>query len=132
MQSLDDLRGVIRRIEAQHRPRAAAEPIERLVGGEIIDTGAGPLLIVRREYPLEHWHGRVMLASLRCAPLDVLGRVARMERPAPPAERLLFLDTETTGLAGGTGTYAFLVGTGWLEGDAGYLGRKTKRGFYTY
>ena len=27
----------------------------------------------------------------------------------------LFLDTETTGLAGGTGTYAFLVGVGWWE-----------------
>lgn len=29
----------------------------------------------------------------------------------------LFLDTETTGLAGGTGTYAFLIGTGWWEAD---------------
>src|SRR5207253_4242092 len=29
----------------------------------------------------------------------------------------LFLDTETTGLAGGTGTYAFLVGVGRLDGD---------------
>ncbi len=27
----------------------------------------------------------------------------------------LFLDTETTGLAGGTGTMAFLIGLGWLE-----------------
>ena len=30
----------------------------------------------------------------------------------------LFLDTETTGLSGGTGTVAFLVGLGWFEGDA--------------
>jgi hypothetical protein len=30
----------------------------------------------------------------------------------------LFLDVETTGLAGGTGTYAFLVGVGFAEGDA--------------
>ncbi len=28
----------------------------------------------------------------------------------------LFLDTETTGLAGGTGTMAFLIGLGWFEG----------------
>jgi len=30
--------------------------------------------------------------------------------------RLLFVDLETTGLAGGAGTYAFLVGCGWFEG----------------
>jgi hypothetical protein len=32
------------------------------------------------------------------------------------SERWLFLDTETTGLAGGTGTYPFLVGLAWWEG----------------
>ena len=37
-----------------------------------------------------------------------------LERMADPAE-WLFLDTETTGLAGGTGTYAFLVGLAWWE-----------------
>jgi tetratricopeptide (TPR) repeat protein len=31
--------------------------------------------------------------------------------------RAVFLDTETTGLAGGTGTAAFLVGVGWVEGE---------------
>jgi tetratricopeptide (TPR) repeat protein len=29
-----------------------------------------------------------------------------------------FIDTETTGLAGGTGTVAFLIGAGWVEGNA--------------
>ena len=31
------------------------------------------------------------------------------------SEQWLFLDTETTGLAGGSGTYAFLVGVAWWE-----------------
>ncbi len=31
-------------------------------------------------------------------------------------EQWMFLDTETTGLAGGSGTYAFLVGVAWWEG----------------
>ena len=31
--------------------------------------------------------------------------------------KCLFLDTETTGLSGGAGTVAFLVGLGWLEGE---------------
>jgi hypothetical protein len=30
--------------------------------------------------------------------------------------KLLFIDLETTGLAGGAGTYAFLVGCGWFDG----------------
>jgi hypothetical protein len=118
MPGLDDLRRIIRRIETRQAPRAAAEPIERVVGGELVDTGAGPLVVVRRVYSLEHRHGRVSLDALRRAPLDVLGRVARVESAPVAAERLLFLDTETTGLAGGTGTYAFLVGAGWIEGDA--------------
>jgi len=117
MQSLEDLRRVIRRIEARHRPRAAAEPIERVVAGEVVDTGAGSLLVVRREYPLDYRHGDVALGGLRRAPLDVLARVARLDGALPAVERLLFIDTETTGLAGGTGTYAFLVGVGWVEGE---------------
>lgn len=40
-------------------------------------------------------------------------------RSAADPEKWLFLDTETTGLAGGTGTYAFLVGIAWW--DAGGL-----------
>jgi len=32
------------------------------------------------------------------------------------SEQWLFLDTETTGLAGGSGTYAFLVGVAWWDG----------------
>ena len=32
-------------------------------------------------------------------------------------EKCLFLDTETTGLSGGAGTVAFLVGAAWVEGE---------------
>src|SRR5437867_12652259 len=116
MQSLDDLRRIIRRIETRRPPRAAAEPLERVVGGELVETGAGSLLVVRREYPLEHRHGRVPLDGVRRAPLDVLARVARAESEALAAERLLLVDTEPTGLAGGPGTYGLPAGPGWAEG----------------
>jgi uncharacterized protein YprB with RNaseH-like and TPR domain len=39
----------------------------------------------------------------------------RMRAALQDPERWLFLDTETTGLAGGTGTYAFLVGLAWWD-----------------
>jgi uncharacterized protein YprB with RNaseH-like and TPR domain len=117
MQSLDDLRRIIRRIETREPPRPAPEPAERVLGGEIVDTGDGALLVVRREYPLAHRHGRWALDGVLRAPLPLLSRLARTEAEIAVAEGLLFLDTETTGLAGGTGTYAFLVGAGWIDAD---------------
>jgi uncharacterized protein len=48
---------------------------------------------------------------------EVLSR--RMQAALAEPEKWLFLDTETTGLSGGTGTYAFLVGMAWW--DAGGL-----------
>jgi uncharacterized protein YprB with RNaseH-like and TPR domain len=54
-------------------------------------------------------------------PCDAPQALGRVLRPPPDTgdladpERWLFLDTETTGLAGGTGTCAFLVGLAWWE-----------------
>jgi uncharacterized protein len=115
MQSLDELRRIIRRIETRYPPRPAPEPAERVLGGEVVDTGEGPLLVVRREYPLAHRHGRFALDGVLRAPLPLLSRLARLDSPLTAPERLLFIDTETTGLAGGTGTYAFLVGVGCID-----------------
>src|SRR2546430_2553665 len=117
MQSLDELRRVIRRIETRRPPHPAAPPAHEVLGGEVVETGAGPLLVVRREYPLTHIHGRQPLAPAFAAPLALLSAVARAAAPARDPRGLLFLDTEATGLAGGTGTYAFLVGVGHLDGD---------------
>jgi uncharacterized protein len=55
-----------------------------------------------------------LLSRSRDAELSLRTRAA-LEDPT----RWLFLDTETTGLAGGTGTYPFLVGVAWW--DAGGL-----------
>jgi uncharacterized protein YprB with RNaseH-like and TPR domain len=115
--TLDGLRRIIRRLEGGRPPRPAPAPAEKALGGALIDTGAGPLLVVRREFPLGHRHGRFGLAAAAAVPERVLSLVGRLEETVPDPRGLLFLDTETTGLAGGTGTYAFLVGTGWVEGD---------------
>lgn len=59
----------------------------------------------RRTWPLDHVHGRMPL-----------GDAAQYGRTVGPAgERIAWLDTETTGLAGGTGTYVFLIGLGTVE-----------------
>ncbi len=83
----------------------------------MVDTPSGRLVTVRRDFPLAHRHGRLALGHALEASPALLGLIARPEEVPPEARGLLFLDTETTGLAGGTGTYAFLVGVGYVEGD---------------
>ena len=43
---------------------------------------------------------------------------------APAALPFVFFDLETTGLGGGAGTYAFLVGCGWFDHDGGFVTRQ--------
>jgi hypothetical protein len=114
--TLEELRRVIRRIESARPFRVAPEPPETVLGGQVVETDAGPLLTVRREFPLEHRHGRIALERALAVSADAL-RVLARDGALPDPRRLLFLDTETTGVAGGTGTYAFLVGAGWIEDD---------------
>jgi uncharacterized protein len=114
--TLEELRRVIRRIEGARPFRVAPAPPETVLGGELVETDAGPLVTVRREFPLDHRHGRVALDRALGVSADVL-RVLAREGTLPDPRRLVFLDTETTGMSGGTGTYAFLVGVGWIEDD---------------
>ena len=72
-------------------------------------------VVIERVYRPGHRHGRVTVAdglppSEGVWPaLDLLARTACRQG-------LVFVDLETTGLAGGAGTYAFLVGCGWFDG----------------
>jgi uncharacterized protein YprB with RNaseH-like and TPR domain len=102
------------------RPRLTAErfPLEELVGGGVEETESGPILAVRRSFSLEQSHGALALGSAAEIPSWALELLGRSPAPAPDPRRLLYLDTETTGLAGGTGTYAFLVGAGFFKEDA--------------
>jgi uncharacterized protein len=51
-------------------------------------------------------------------PMDILAAWANTPRiQQPGGQNIVFLDTETTGLAGGTGTYAFLIGVGFRTAE---------------
>jgi len=115
--ALDDLRRVIRRIEGPRATRRALEPIEKILGGEVIETEAGALLAVHRDVALSAPYGRVLLRAATEIASSTLGMLAPAVGDTLDPRRLLFIDTETTGLAGGTGTYAFLVGTARIDGD---------------
>jgi len=63
---------------------------------------------------LHCWHGD----HAPCTPDAGALRLLAPDAPedVADAQQWLFLDTETTGLAGGTGTYPFLIGLAWWEG----------------
>ena len=113
-----DLRQVIRRLEAKSRANPAfrrSGSLEDLLGGAVEETEKGAVLCVRRRFAQSHHHGRQPIDAAREMAQGPLALLARVEAP-PRGPRLLYLDTETTGLAGGTGTYAFLVGVGFFDG----------------
>lgn len=76
--------------------------------GEVLDAG---VIVMERALPLDHWHGERPLAALQDAHAR-LPEVAGVE-----LEGLVFMDTETTGLAGGSGTVAFLLGLARVQGQ---------------
>jgi uncharacterized protein YprB with RNaseH-like and TPR domain len=98
--------------------------LESLLPGEERQTVYGSCFVVEWSYPLGHQHGTAPLgAALGESPQDAAVLLARTpaERAALLAadpRRFVYLDTETTGLAGGTGTYAFLVGVARFVEDA--------------
>jgi uncharacterized protein YprB with RNaseH-like and TPR domain len=93
-----------------------------LPDGEIIDTSYGQTYRIVSMYDLDHLHGNNPLSHALSFPTSLTADVARRPELADvPVERLLFLDTETTGLAGGAGTLTFLVGVGYFEENKFHL-----------
>jgi hypothetical protein len=89
-------------------------PIESVVDGETRATPYGESFVVESFYPAGSVHGGRALEM--AAPLEMVARWARDERICNCApEAFAFIDTETTGLATGSGTYAFMVGAGRYE-----------------
>ncbi len=130
-QRTEEIRALRERIEAvlARRPagsrageltaaRGRGVPLEDLVSGGETANEAGAFFCARQMIKGSARHGRFCIRDL--APLDmdrlaVLGNDPNLR--GADYRRALFLDTETTGLAGGTGTVAFLIGLGWFEGD---------------
>jgi len=104
------------------------DALGRLLGAEIARNHYGEHLAIRNWFATPEFSepspAALKLLWKAPAPADRLNKglqrdevaswqgCAALENP----EKWLFLDTETTGLAGGTGTYAFLIGLAWWDG----------------
>lgn len=80
--------------------------------GEEIATGLGKHYETETFYASHRRHGSAEIGSLADLPHDLLETISSGAIRGVPPNEWAFLDTETTGLSGGTGTCAFLVGVG--------------------
>lgn len=103
---------------AARAPTAPRAPLEELVQGLRVENERGEFFRLDHDLALETFHGEVPLSRFRV----VSGSAVRVLAGEPGGRgfdlsRAAFLDTETTGLSGGAGTAAFLVGVGYVDGD---------------
>ncbi|HEV8633655.1 MAG TPA: ribonuclease H-like domain-containing protein, partial [Chloroflexota bacterium] len=101
-------------------PRPSYPDVCDLVPGQHRSCADGRCFVAETRYPLDHVHAGAALSDLLAQPGDVFalltgdGRLTGMD-----PSRTVLLDCETTGLAGGTGTYLFLIGLGYFA-DGGF------------
>ncbi|HKZ55088.1 MAG TPA: ribonuclease H-like domain-containing protein [Anaerolineales bacterium] len=85
--------------------------------GNEVPTPLGQAFLVESWYPEDYLHGSRPLSVLLRFQTTLVAELARRPSLADMSmQDLVFLDTETTGLAGGAGTLAFLVGLGRFHG----------------
>lgn len=115
--SLDALRSKIAAILAKEpAPSRPAEPSASRLPFVRIETPSGPLYQRVLRVPSSHRTGRFATADAWMAEPPMLALLGLDPSLASvPAADLLYLDTETTGLAGGTGTVPFLLGMARFE-----------------
>jgi uncharacterized protein YprB with RNaseH-like and TPR domain len=111
---LDELRARIQAVLERSipRPRPAPPPVDTVeLPFAVEDTLAGPLHVRTVRLLPSHRTGRASVLASRHARAPWLALLALdSSLAACDPTRALYLDTETTGLNGGTGTLAFLVG----------------------
>jgi uncharacterized protein YprB with RNaseH-like and TPR domain len=101
------------------RPPTPTPTPEDWLHGDEITTSHGSHYETERLYERHRRHGSVGIVVLEALAADLLDPISSGQIRGIAPDKWCFLDTETTGLMGGSGTYAFLIG----------VGRITREGF---
>ena len=95
---------------------ASVDKIRDFIPGAVCSNEAGSFYCIESRRPVSGMHGGQCLGEALELSSQSLSRLCPgYDVSSIAAEKLLFLDTETTGLSGGAGTVAFLVGIGYFE-----------------
>ena len=106
---------------AAPKPKAAAAaappPVTPHFPFNEVETSLGRHFETEKLYERHRRHGSIGIADLEDLSDDLLEPISNGQIRGVPASKWCFLDTETTGLAGGSGTYAFLIGVGRITAE---------------
>lgn len=94
------------------KPNGARTFIEEWTEGSVVSNEFGEHFQSERLFSSLKQHGSADIGALSELPPNFLDALSDNGILDVAPERWAFLDTETTGLAGGSGTYAFLIGVG--------------------
>ena len=105
-----------RQVTSSGRRAAPPPPPQGPLPAEPRTTAHGLVHVAERLLTPDHHHGSAPVAGAWDVEAALVASLALDPRLADvDFRRVLYLDTETTGLAGGTGTVPFLVGMAWFE-----------------
>lgn len=95
---------------ASPQPKTKKINMVEAIGGGVCsrENQLGNVVIAEKSYPYGYQHGVIAFKDL--LKVDTIHKAGRLQNGGDNLKNMIFLDTETTGLSGGTGTLAFLVG----------------------
>ena len=102
----------------------ATNEIEQILGGAWRYADGRRCFVVDRRWDPSARHGRERIGALAERLEQAAGEAPLFTGGASARPPFVFFDLETTGLSGGAGTLAFLVGCGWFEGDGSFVTRQ--------
>lgn len=84
--------------------------LEEIISADLVTNSQGSFLVRNEFYPYGYQHGSIMFTESFLS--ERINQAAKLQQSGVPLNSLLFLDTETSGLSGGSGSFAFLIGIG--------------------
>ena len=115
--SLSDQLKFLKHQPANRAPTYVPVFQEGLPPGVIESTPFGSHYVVHQTFGEDYYHGKVRLSRFCVRELQQLMKLMKQRAEVADRERIVFLDTETTGVHGGTGICPFLVGVGYFAGS---------------
>ncbi len=128
LEKIENLKSKIRQINNIHQKRSddyfksrGKATIAEIVPGNVIDTPHGSCFFAEHTIPVDTSYGNTSLLDMQKvfpAGLHIWLPQLKRENNDLKLDEILFFDTETTGLAGGSGTYIFLLGLGYFKDES--------------